>query len=55
MNKEKFFNDVEEWLKDIGNKKLPKDIEVTISYSTGEKDVLKVTSFSYQHVSCYKK
>lgn len=43
MDKEKFFKEVEELLKDIGDKQLPKNLEVTISYSTGEKDVLKVS------------
>lgn len=43
MDKEKFFNEVEELLKDIGDKQLPKNLEVTITYSTGEKDVLKVS------------
>lgn len=43
MDKDKFFNEVEELLKDIGDKQLPKNLEVTITYSTGEKDVLKVS------------
>lgn len=43
MDKEKFFKGIEELLNDIGDKQLPKNLEVTITYSTGEKDVLKVS------------
>ncbi|MFJ8100404.1 hypothetical protein [Lysinibacillus sp. NPDC096212] len=43
MDKENFFKELEELLKDIGDKQLPKNLEVTITYSTGEKDVLKVS------------
>lgn len=43
MDKDKFFKEIEELLNDIGDKQLPKNLEVTITYSTGEKDVLKVS------------
>lgn len=43
MDKERFFNKVEELLKDIDDKQLPKDLELTITYLTGEKDVIKVS------------
>ncbi|WP_285397627.1 hypothetical protein [Lysinibacillus sp. fls2-241-R2A-57] len=50
MDKEKFFKEVEELLKDIGDKQLPKNLQVTITYSTGEKDVLKVSEVFWANV-----
>lgn len=43
MDKEKLFKELEQLIKEIGDKQLPKNIEVNITYSTGEKDVLKVS------------
>ncbi len=50
MDKDKFFKVLEVFIKDVGDKKLPKKLQVTITYSTGEKDVLNVSDFFWANM-----
>ncbi|MFJ7954024.1 hypothetical protein ACIQZG_21210 [Lysinibacillus sp. NPDC096418] len=43
MDKEKLFDKLENFLKEIGDAELPKTLQVTFSYSTGEKDIFIVS------------
>ncbi|MCM3111665.1 hypothetical protein [Lederbergia lenta] len=43
MDNDKFFEELENLIKDLDGKKLPDTLKLTIFYTTGEKDVFNVT------------
>lgn len=43
MNKDKFFEELENYLKEIEGKQLPETLKVTVLYSTGDEDVFNVS------------
>ena len=43
MNSDEMFQKLESILEEFGNKQLPKDIKMTITYSTGEKEDFNVS------------
>ena len=43
MDRESIFEELENLLDQLGNKQLPEELKVTITYVTGEKDVFNVS------------
>lgn len=43
MDKDKYFDELESLAKEMKGKKIPETLKLTITYSTGEKDVFNVS------------